>query len=82
MTGDVGGTTQNPKQFSPLGTIVLNAGTGKIEAMSDDRGAVSAGFVDNFAYGTLSLSPYASYSLVDRAKNATGARRKRSTSTS
>ena len=39
--------------------------------MSDDLGAVQAGFVNNFAYGTISLTSNTSVELVDQSHNTT-----------
>jgi len=77
LDGDLLGATQNADLFDPQGTLRLAgtaaAGTPRLlEAMSQDAGAVPAGFVRNFAYGTLKLDGgYAQ--LVDDSDNASGA---------
>ena len=39
--------------------------------MSADLGAVQAGFVNNFAYGTISLTSDTSVELVNQSQNTT-----------
>ena len=59
------------------GTASFDSGTGTskppqlLEAMSADLGAVQAGFVNNFAYGTISLTSNTSVELVDQSHNTT-----------
>ncbi len=75
VSGKLLGTTQNAADFNPLGTVELDSGTGtsnppqELEAMSDDLGAVQAGFANNFAYGTISLTSDTSVELVDLSHN-------------
>ncbi|HEX3727966.1 MAG TPA: hypothetical protein VHV08_17060 [Pirellulales bacterium] len=81
ITGSLLGNTQNANQFNTFaggfGYVNFN-GTGtagqpqQLEAMSNDQGAVEAGFNKNFAYSTLSLSNNTYVKLVDLADNATG----------
>ncbi len=77
ISGDLLGTTQNADDFNPQGTVELDSGTGtsnppqELEAMSADLGAVQAGFVNNFAYGTISLTSDTSVELVDLSHNTT-----------
>jgi hypothetical protein len=71
IAGGLTGTTQNVDLFNSQGTLILGAfGTpNNLEVMSQDLGNVAAGFVDNFAYGTLELSSGAYIKLVDDAQN-------------
>ena len=75
ISGNLLGTTQNADDFNPQGTVELDSGTGtsnppqELEAMSDDLGAVQAGFSNNFAYGTISLTSDTSVELVDLSHN-------------
>ena len=77
ISGDLLGTTQNDDDFNPQGTVELDSGTGtsnppqELEAMSADLGAAQAGFVNNFAYGTISLTSDTSVELVDLSHNTT-----------
>jgi YD repeat-containing protein len=71
------GGTQNANLFSP-GSILLN-GNGSaafpqlLEAMSQDVGASSSGFANNFGYGTLALGNSTYVQLVDQARNSASA---------
>ncbi len=77
ISGNLLGNTQNADDFVPQGTVELDSGLGtskppqELEAMSADLGATQAGFVNNFAYGTLSLTANTSVELVDQSKNTT-----------
>ena len=77
VSGNLLGTTKNADDFQPQGTVAFDSGTGTtsppqlLEAMSVDLGAVQAGFVDNFAYGTISLTANTSVELVDQSHNTT-----------
>ena len=77
LTGDLAGTTQNADDFNPQGTVEFDGGGGTsnppqlLEAMSVDMGAVQSGFVNNFAYGTISLTSNTSVELVDQSHNTT-----------
>ncbi len=77
ISGNLLGTTQNADDFNPQGTVELDSGTGtsnppqQLEAMSADLGTVQAGFVNNFAYGTISLTGSTSVELVDQSHNTT-----------
>ena len=77
ISGNLLGTTQNADDFNPQGTVEFDSGTGtsnppqELEAMSADLGAVQAGFVNNFAYGTISLTSDTSVELVDLSHNTT-----------
>jgi hypothetical protein len=70
------GTTQDTALFQPGGTISLNGGNSTnphlLEAMSEDLGAVPAGFTNNFAYGSLNLGNESYVRLVDQSENAPG----------
>ncbi len=60
LQGNLFGTTQNADLFQPVGTVIFNgSGTSaapqQLEAMSQDLGNVPAGYVNNFARGTLSV---------------------------
>lgn len=70
------GNVQNPALFSPAGltTLASSAATGTVplEVMSKDLGAVSAGFTNNYAYGTLQLVANLPVRLVDQAVNNPG----------
>src|SRR5262249_24903447 len=60
FSGDLLGSTTNAAQFSPLGAVLLDgpstAGARQLlEVMSQDLGAVAAGFQNNLAYGSLPL---------------------------
>ena len=79
ISSDLLGNSTNADQFLPLGTVLLN-GYGKsaanpqhLEAMSEDLGAVAAGFQSNFAYGTLSVVSNGYVKLSDLAHNASPA---------
>ncbi|MCX5659959.1 MAG: hypothetical protein NTW19_09595 [Planctomycetota bacterium] len=72
------GDTDNAGLFNPQGATTLNAhGTAlnpqQFEAMSADLGAVAAGLVGNFAYGTIKLGGTNYVKLVDLSNNAAGA---------
>jgi RHS repeat-associated protein len=72
--GDLSGTTQNAQLFAPLPTVTFN-GSGSasnpqyLEVMSQDEGAVAAGFAQNFAYNQLTLTNYTYVQLVDNSQN-------------
>ncbi|MDE2507323.1 MAG: PPC domain-containing protein, partial [Planctomycetota bacterium] len=77
ITGNLSGTTTNADRFAPLGTVVFNGGGGASnpqtwEAMSNDLGATQAGFQNNFAFGTVSVTANTYVQLVDNSKNSTG----------
>jgi RHS repeat-associated protein len=75
VSGNLLGNTQNAAGFNPQGTVEFDSGTGtsgppqELEAMSADLGLVQAGFVNNFAYGTISLTTGTSVELVDLSHN-------------
>ncbi|MFI5460129.1 MAG: RHS repeat-associated core domain-containing protein [Isosphaerales bacterium] len=77
VSGNLLGNTQNADDFNPQGTVELVSGTGtskppqELEAMSADLGAVQAGFVNNFAYGTIGLTSSTSVEIVDQSHNTT-----------
>jgi RHS repeat-associated protein len=77
ISGNLLGNTQNADDFVPMGTVELNSGLGtskppqELEAMSADLGATQAGFVNNFAYDTISLTANTSVELVDQSTNTT-----------
>jgi YD repeat-containing protein len=75
FSGNLLGSTTNADQFSPLGTVLLDgpstAGAPQqLEVMSQDLGAVAAGFQNNFAYGTLALGLTTYVQLVDKVQNS------------
>ena len=78
VSGNLLGDTQNASDFAPLGTVVFDGGAGtsnppqELEAMSADLGAVQAGYNDNFAYGTISLTANTYVQLVDQSHNSSG----------
>jgi hypothetical protein len=77
VSGDLLGQTTNPNLFTPQGTVDLNGhGTAatpqQLEVMSQDQGAVAAGFSHNFAYGALALGGNNYVKLVDNFHNSPG----------
>ena len=75
--GSLSGDTTDKELSSLPGTTVFNgSGTALspqfVEAMSQDFGPVSTGFVNNFVYGTLALANSTYVRLVDLSDNATG----------
>ena len=78
VSGNLLGNTTNAAAFNPLGTVVLDSGTGTsnppqlLEAMSQDLGNVAAGFNNNFAYSTLELTANTYVELVDDSANSPG----------
>jgi hypothetical protein len=77
LQGDLVGATTGAAATTPLGTTQLVGPDGgsvqHLEVMSADLGNVPAGFVNNFAYGTLALASGNSVQLVDDANNSGGA---------
>ncbi len=77
ISGDLLGTTKNSDDFNPPDTVQFDSGLGTtkppqlLEAMSADLGAVQAGFVNNFAYGTIGLTSNTYVQLVDQSHNTT-----------
>ena len=75
VSGNLLGDTQNAAGFNPQGAVNFDSGTGtssppqQLEAMSDDLGLSQAGFVNNFAYGTISLTSGTSVEVVDLSHN-------------
>jgi len=67
LTGDLLGGTQNADLFRPQGIVLFSGSPRNLEVMSQDLGAVTAGFSKNFAYGTLELG--GSTTLVDLSRN-------------
>ena len=77
VSGGLIGGTRDSSLYQPLGTVQLNgSGTSsapqQFEVMGQDLGNVSAGFVRNFAYGTLALASNNDVRLVDNAHNSSG----------
>ena len=78
VSGNLLGNTTNAAAFSPQGTVTLDSAQGTtnppqlLEAMSQDVGNVAAGFIDNFAYGTLELTANTYVEVVDDAPNSPG----------
>ncbi len=77
LSGNLLGNTTNSAGWSAAGTVSFD-GTGTasspqlLEAMSEDLGNVTAGFSNNFAYGTLKLTSNTYTELVDHAANSPG----------
>ena len=77
ISGNLLGNTTNADAYSWQGSASFDSGTGTasppqlLEAMSADLGGVQAGFVKNFAYGTISLTANTSVELVDQSANTT-----------
>ena len=70
-------TTTNPLRFNPQGAVVLTGGGTAptpelLEAVSQDFGAVAAGFASNSAFGTLTLTNNTYARLIDTADNSAG----------
>ena len=78
INGNLTGNTRNGDRFNPLGATILDSGNGTtaapqlLEAMSDELGSAQSGYINNFAYGTLSLTSNTYVQLVDHADNAIG----------
>ncbi len=77
LTGNLLGNTQNAEQYAPEGTVNFDgSGTAtapqQLEVMGQDLSNVAAGYVSNFAYGTLELSNDTYAQLVDQSHNSTG----------
>ncbi len=78
VSGSLLGDTQNADAFAPQGDVVFDGAGGTnnppqlLEAMSSDLGAVQAGFTNNFAYGTISLTANSYVRLVDQTQNSGG----------
>jgi RHS repeat-associated protein len=75
IAGSLVGDTTDADLYQPQGTVNLDgSGTSTIpqflEAMSDDLDNVSAGYEDNFAYGTLAIGPNDYVRLVDLSNNS------------
>jgi hypothetical protein len=72
LVGNILGNTTSPSHFNPQGTVSFDdSASHQVEAMSNDLGAVGAGFINNFSYGAWYLEG-ASVSLVDNAHNSPG----------
>ncbi|MGH7971483.1 MAG: hypothetical protein ACREIC_22420, partial [Limisphaerales bacterium] len=77
LAGNLLGNTRSSSLFSPEGDLVFGGvGTPPAaqtnEVMSQDLGAVPAGFANNFAYGTITLVCNAYVRLVDNSRNSQG----------
>jgi hypothetical protein len=66
------GNTRNVDQYTPKGILLFTSGSHLLEAMSLDLGNVPNGYVNNFAYGTISLAAGAQVTLVDQSTNSAG----------
>jgi len=78
LSGNLLGNTTTAILFTPAGNTIFNgSGTALapqlLEAMSQDLGNGQTCFVNNFAYGTLSLANTTYLKLVDQSDNAVGA---------
>jgi hypothetical protein len=75
LIGGFVGNTTNRQSFYPLGLTRVTGGSAGapalLEAMSQDRGADSEGYSENFAYGTLELTS-GFYRLVNNSDNYPG----------
>jgi len=77
LSGGLVGDTENVADFTPMGTVVFDGGAGAgspqyLEAMSNDMGATQGGFINNSAFGTISLTNNTYVQLVDQAHNSSG----------
>ncbi len=72
LGGNLLGNTRNADQYTPQGTLEFAPGSHLFEAMSQDLGNVANGYVNNFAYGTISLDSGAQVTLVDQSTNSPG----------
>jgi RHS repeat-associated protein len=70
LGGSLLGNTHNSSQYSPQGNLVFTSGTDSLEAMSQDLGNVAAGYVNNFAYNSISLQSGVTIKLVDQYTNS------------
>ncbi len=75
ISGSLLGNTHNASQYQMTGTLQFDgSGTASspqlFEAMSADMGAVAAGFVNNFADGTLYITNGTYVELVDQSQNS------------
>jgi hypothetical protein len=66
------GNTRNSSQYTPQGNLIFTSGTNSLEVMSRDLGNVAAGYVNNFAYGSISLQSGVRVNLVDQYTNSSG----------
>src|SRR3984885_7624659 len=70
LSGSLLGNTHNASQYQVVGTLSVSGGTAStpqlFEAMSNDLGAVPAGFINNFADGTLDFGAGGYTQLVDQ----------------
>ena len=77
LTGNLTGSASNSLGYNALGNIIFNgSGTAEapqlLEAMSQDVGTNLAGFVNNFAYGKISLGNSTYIRLIDQSRNSPG----------
>ncbi len=74
ILGSLLGNTQNASQYQVVGTLSVSGGSATtpqlFEAMSNDLGATPAGFINNFADGTLDLGAGGYTQLVDQSRNS------------
>jgi RHS repeat-associated protein len=70
VDGNLLGNTRNVDQWLPQGILSFTSGAHEMEAMSLDLGNVPNGYVDNFAYGTISLASGAQVTFVDQFTNS------------
>ncbi|HET6323495.1 MAG TPA: malectin domain-containing carbohydrate-binding protein [Planctomycetaceae bacterium] len=74
INGSMLGNTQNASQYQMVGTLTVAGGTATtptlFEAMSNDLGATPAGFINNFADGTLEIATGGYHELVDQSRNS------------
>ncbi len=78
VSGNLLGATLNSDAFAPQGNVVFDGAGGtsnppqRLEAMSEDMGNVTAGYTNNFDYGTLKLTANTYVELVDQSANSPG----------
>jgi hypothetical protein len=70
--GNILGNPASPAQFNMQGTLSFGSGSHELEVMSADVGNVAGGYIDNFAYGGISLMSGAQVTLVDLTTNTPG----------
>ena len=74
ISGNLLGNTQNADDFNPQGTVIFDSGAGHDASRPScskpcrpTSAPSQAGFVNNFAYGTISLTTNTSVELVDQS---------------
>jgi len=72
--GDLVGYTPIPAVYRPEGVFTFTPGQHVLTAMSQDLGTVAQGYLNNYAYGTLTLETGTSVKLLDSQGIVTGDR--------